>query len=54
MFKDEVYEHVKARYSDKKPAEIVKIIAKMWEKCDEGTKARLEAQYQSNKKVYNE
>ena len=42
---------MKAENPDAKITDITKIISKMWEKVDEDTKKRLNAEYEKNKEI---
>jgi dTDP-glucose pyrophosphorylase len=49
LYRQEVYEQVKADNPSAKITEITKIISDMWASADPATKARLHADYERNK-----
>ena len=51
LYRQEVYDRVKAENPTAKITEITKIISDMWQGIDSSTKERLEAEYQRNKEV---
>ena len=51
LYRQEVYDRVKAENPTAKITEITKIISDMWQGIDSSTKERLQAEYQRNKEV---
>ena len=51
LYRQEVYDRVKAENPTAKITEITKIISDMWQGIDSATKERLQAEYQRNKEV---
>ena len=51
LYRQEVYDRVKAENPTAKITEITKIISDMWQGINSSTKERLQAEYQRNKEV---
>ena len=51
LYRQEVYEKVKAEHPQAKITELTKIISEMWSNADAEVKTRLEEQYKKNKEI---
>ena len=51
LYRGEVYDRVRSENPTAKITEITRIISDMWANVDQGTKDRLEVEYQKNKEI---